>query len=427
MKPLILLDRDGVLNDMVYHPEHGTVDSPMHPEQVTLLPGVPEALKLMTDAGFGMAVVTNQPAAAKGKTTRANLEAVHARVLQEATASGGRILSSHVCYHRAEDRCTCRKPATGLLEEAFGQNPDYDRRASWMVGDGVTDIQAGKALGLLTALIGKKPCAVCQNLEDTCGMPTTSTPDLPSFAAMLTRGGPAPMRLRVKVFADGADLAAICRRAADPNIRGFTTNPSLMRKAGVDDYGAFARAALAAVGGRPISFEVIADTEEEIERQALLIHSWGENAYVKIPITNTHGHPLSGLAGRLSQRGVKCNVTAILALDQVCAAATALRGGAPSVVSVFAGRVADAGVDPVVHMRAALAICRSLDPRIELLWASPREVLNIVQANDIGCDIITVTDDLLSKMPNLGKDLTQFSLETVRMLKGDADAGGYTL
>jgi transaldolase len=426
---LILLDRDGVLNRMVVDPEHGTVDSPLDASQVEILPGVPESLKRLTDAGYGLAVVSNQPAWAKGKVTREALENVHERVIREATALGARILSSHICYHRAEEGCACRKPAAGLLHEAFSMNEGFVPKDSWMVGDGVTDVQAGKLAGLLTALLGPQKCSTCRLVEESGAWPSYWGYDLPDFTTHLLgdAGSAAGPSLRVKVFADGASLDSIRCRAADPMIQGFTTNPTLMRKAGVENYEEFSRSVLAAVADHPVSFEVIADTAEEIERQALQISTWAHNAYVKIPVTTTRGEPLTEVIRRLSHRGVKINVTAVFTLEQVQEVTQALRGGAPSVVSVFAGRIADAGIDPVPHMRAALALCRAADPRIELLWASPREVLNIIQADQVGVDIITVTDDLLAKIPQLGKDLRAFSLETVCMFKRDADAGGYTL
>lgn len=231
---------------------------------------------------------------------------------------------------------------------------------------------------------------------------------------------------RIKVFADGADLDTILQLADDPFFKGFTTNPSLMWKAGLTDYTAFARRILERISDRPISFEVFADEPAEMERQALLIASWGENVYVKIPVTTTQGVSTAPLACKLSAAGVKLNVTALMTLAQVEEMAAALRDGAPSLVSVFAGRIADAGVDPVPLMRDALAILAAA-PSSELLWASPREVLNLVQAEQIGCHVITMTYDLLSKLPLLGKDLTEFSLETVRMFHRDAESAGFRL
>lgn len=232
--------------------------------------------------------------------------------------------------------------------------------------------------------------------------------------------------LEVKLFADGADKAQILQAQANPLIRGFTTNPTLMRAAGVKDYEAFAHEVLEAVTDRPISFEVFADEFCEMERQAHKIAGWAENVYVKIPVTNTRRESSMDLIQRLAHSGVKVNVTAILTLDQVRDAAAALAGGAPSVVSVFAGRIADTGIDPVPMMSEAVKIV-SPHAGIELLWASPRELLNIFQANDIGCHIITATDSVLSKLKTVGKNLHDYSLETVKMFHTDAAHSGFQL
>jgi transaldolase len=232
---------------------------------------------------------------------------------------------------------------------------------------------------------------------------------------------------KIKIFADGAALAPMLELAKNPRIAGFTTNPTLMRKAGVADYRAFAREVLGGISDKPISFEVFADEPAEMGRQAREIASWGSNVYVKIPITDTRGTSMTPLVRELAAAGVKLNVTALCTLDQVRDTALALKGGAPSVVSVFAGRIADTGRDPVPLMKEALGICRAADARIELLWASPRELLNIVQAAEIGCDIITVTHDLLAKLALVGKDLAAFSLETVQMFYRDAQAAGFKL
>ncbi len=232
--------------------------------------------------------------------------------------------------------------------------------------------------------------------------------------------------LKVKIFADGADLDGIKALYAKPWIKGFTTNPTLMRKAGVTDYKRFALEVLQAVPDRPVSFEVFADDFDTMERQALEIAAWGRNVYVKIPVTNTQGEFSGPLIQRLTQAGVQVNVTAVLTLRQVKAITEHLAPGSPSIISVFAGRIADTGVDPVPVMREALKIMEA-KPKAELIWASPRELLNIVQANDIGCHIITVTQDVLNKLPLLGKDHDRYSLETVEMFYRDAAAGGYTI
>ena len=232
--------------------------------------------------------------------------------------------------------------------------------------------------------------------------------------------------LKIKIFADGADLEQMLELAKKPFVQGFTTNPTLMRKAGVTDYVAFARAVLEEITDRPISFEVFSDELDGIHAQALEITAWAPNVYVKVPVTNTRGESTEEIVRELTGSGVKVNVTGILTLPQVETVTQALAGGAPSVVSVFAGRIADTGRDPVPHMTEALKIVAGA-PSAELLWASPRELLNIVQADEIGCHIVTVTEDLLAKLPLLGKDLAEYSLDTVTMFHDDAQESGFTL
>ncbi len=232
--------------------------------------------------------------------------------------------------------------------------------------------------------------------------------------------------MKVKIFADGAEKASMLKLYANPLIQGFTTNPTLMRKAGINDYEAFSRDILAAIPDRPISLEVFADEFDEMERQAERIATWGNNVYVKIPVTNTRGESSAALVKRLAGRGVKQNVTALLTLEQVREVTAALAEGPAANVSVFAGRMADTGVDPLPMMRESLEIMRPY-PQLELIWASPRELLNIVQASQIGCHIITVTSDILNKLPLLGKSLQQYSLETVQMFRNDAVASGFGL
>ncbi len=233
-------------------------------------------------------------------------------------------------------------------------------------------------------------------------------------------------QLSVKIFADGADLAGMKALYRQPFVKGFTTNPTLMRTAGVSDYRLFARQVVEAIPDRPISFEVFADEFTEMERQARDIASWGPNVYVKIPVTNTHRESSAALIRRLSGSGVKVNVTAMLSLGQVRDVAAAVAGGAPSYVSVFAGRVADAGHDPVPLMAAAVEMLR-VAPHAELIWASPRELLNIFQADAIGCHIITVTLDILKKLSLVGRDLEDCSLDTVKMFYDDAAQSGFVL
>jgi len=233
-------------------------------------------------------------------------------------------------------------------------------------------------------------------------------------------------RLRVKIFADGADLDGIVRMAANPLIKGFTTNPTLMRKAGVGDYEKFARQVLEAVPDRPVSFEVFADDFPEMIRQAKVIASWGRNVNVKIPVTNTRRKFAGSVIRQLSEAGVKLNVTAVLTVEQVKQIAEHLVPETPAIISVFAGRIADTGVDPVPIMQAAREALTS-HPRAALLWASPRELLNIFQADEVGCHIITATSDVLAKLALVGKDLDDYSLETVQMFRRDAVAAGYQI
>lgn len=232
--------------------------------------------------------------------------------------------------------------------------------------------------------------------------------------------------LKVKLFADGADKSGILELYKDPLIKGFTTNPTLMCKAGISDYAAFAHDLLATIPDRPISFEVFSDEFSEMERQAREIASWGDNVYVKIPITNTKGQASYDLVRRLSQAGVKLNVTAMMPLEQVRDIALCLAEGPSAYVSVFAGRIADTGRDPIPLMAAAVELLRPY-PNLELIWASPRELLNILQADAIGCHIITVTHDVLSKLSLIGKDLHEYSLDTVKMFYADAQQAAYQL
>jgi len=233
-------------------------------------------------------------------------------------------------------------------------------------------------------------------------------------------------RLKVRIFADGADLDGIAEMSRNPMISGFTTNPTLMRKAGVSDYRRFAHEVIGLVPDRPISFEVFSDEFDEMEAQAQEIASWGVNVNVKIPVTNTRREFAGPLIRSLSRAGVALNVTAVMTPAQVGQIVDALDGPAPAFISVFAGRIADTGRDPLPLMTESLRILRAR-PRTELIWASPRELLNIMQADEIGCDVITVTNDILKKLSQVGKDLDEFSLDTVRMFRDDAVKAGYRI
>ena len=232
--------------------------------------------------------------------------------------------------------------------------------------------------------------------------------------------------LKIRLFADGADKEMMLQMYRDPRIQGFTTNPTLMHKAGIKDYEGFARDIVKSIPDRSISLEVFADDWENMERQALKIATWGEHIYVKIPVTDTRKEPSLKLISRLTRAGVKLNVTALLTLAQVRDVAAALQGGSPAYVSVFAGRIADTGRDPVPLMAAAVEMLAP-NPQIELIWASPRELLNVFQANAVGCHIITATSDILKKLDLIGKDLDEYSLDTVKMFYADAVKSGFVL
>jgi transaldolase len=233
-------------------------------------------------------------------------------------------------------------------------------------------------------------------------------------------------QLKVKIFADGADLDGILELYRNPYISGFTTNPTLMQKSGVSDYEKFSRQVLEHITDRPISFEVFSDEFDEMERQARKIAAWGKNVYVKIPITNTRRESSADLVRRLAMEGVQLNVTALMTLEQVNIISKSLENHAPSYISVFAGRIADTGRDPMPLMKEAVKIM-SLYKTQELIWASPRELLNIFHADEVGCHVITVTHDVLKKLALVGKELDEYSLDTVKMFYNDAKQAGFKL
>lgn len=233
-------------------------------------------------------------------------------------------------------------------------------------------------------------------------------------------------QLKIKIFADGADLESMKELYRNPMVKGFTTNPTLMRKAGVTDYVAFAKEVLAAIPDAPVSFEVFADDFPSMEAQAMQINTWGDNVFVKIPISNTKGESSIPLIRKLSAAGVKLNITAIFTMQQVRDVADALHVDSPAVVSVFAGRIADTGIDPLPLMSDSVAALKD-KPKAELLWASPRELLNIYHADSVGCQIITVTPEVIGKLKLIGKDLNEYSLETVAMFYKDATAAGFDI
>jgi transaldolase len=420
-KRAVFLDRDGVLNRSVVR--GGKPFPPASVEELEILPGVPEALRKLKESGFLLIGATNQPDVARGTQSREVVEKINMALLNALPLD--EIL---VCYHDDSDNCRCRKPRPGLLIEA-AQKYSVRLEASFMVGDRWRDIEAGRNAGCRTVLIDYG------YMEKHPGNP----PDLTAFSLMGAvdwilcehyESGEEKVKglseLKVKVFAVGADKGGMLEMYKKPYIKGFTTNPTLMRKAGITDYESFARDILEAIPDRPISLEVFSDEFDEMEQQARKIASWGRNVYVKIPVMNTRGDFSSGLVRDLSKAGVKVNVTAMMTLKQVRDMVGVLAGGPPAYVSVFAGRVADSARDPVPLMKEAVDLCASA-PNVELIWASPRELLNIFQADEIGCHVITVTNDILKKLDLVGKDLEEFSLDTVKMFRNDALASGYRL
>jgi transaldolase len=415
----VFLDRDGVLNAAVTR--QGRPHPPDGVATLEILPGVEDACRRLRNAGFLLVCVTNQPDIARGTTTRSAVDAINA-------ALGASLGIRHfvVCPHDDADRCECRKPRPGMLLAAAAKY-GIDLPRSVMVGDRWRDIAAGRAAGCRAVFVDhgyaeegpSRPDFVCHGLAQAAEW---------IIARMTCPEGEQPMSVaeRVKIFADGADIEGIAALSRNPVIKGFTTNPTLMRVAGVTDYLQFARAVLSIVRSHPISLEVFADEPDEMHRQALLLSGLSGNVYVKIPVTNTRGESCAALIRSLVAEGVKLNVTALLTLPQVAIVAEALRGSAHAFISVFAGRIADTGRDPLPIMQAALDIMRE-QPALELIWASPREVYNIYQAAAIGCHAITVSADLLRKLNLGGKDLDEYSLETVRMFYTDAAAAGFKL
>jgi transaldolase len=413
----VFVDRDGVINRAVVR--DGRPHPPASVEDVELLPGVEAGLERLKAAGYLLIVVTNQPDVARGVQSRAIVDAIHARL-----AGALPIDEFRTCYHDDKDACECRKPKPGLILAAARER-HVDLAASVMIGDRWRDIEAGRSAGCATVFVD---CGYAERKPDAPDAVVASFEEAARW--VLSRDGDETVKpvdqLSVKIFADGADLAAMLDMYRKPYIKGFTTNPTLMNRAGIRDYRAFARQVLDAIPDRPISFEVFSDDFAEMERQAHEIAGWAANVYVKIPVTNTVREPAYDLVHTLSHAGVKVNVTALMTLSQVRQVVDAVSGGAPSCISVFAGRIADTGRDPVPLMAEAAALVR-MAPRAELIWASPREVLNVYQADAIGCHIITVTNDILKKLAGIGKDLSDYSLDTVKMFYDDGVRAGFLL
>lgn len=418
----VFFDRDGVLND-------GPLDDtnvsrpPRSARDLTVLPGVFDACRSLRDAGFLLVVVTNQPDVARGSAVREGVEEINRRLRRQLP-----IDDVLVCYHDTADGCGCRKPEPGLLVEA-AERWDIDLSVSYLVGDRSSDIEAGQRAGCRTVLIPRGWG------DDGSVQPDFVAPSAIAAAEWILhdvsshrarRNVKQLSELKVKIFADGADRARFVELAEDPLIVGFTTNPTLMRKAGVTDYEAFGRDLLELAQDRPVSFEVFSDDFDEMERQARQLSSWGENVYVKVPVANCRGQSSCELLRRLAAEGVNVNVTALMTPAQVEEVSSALAGSEAGFVSLFAGRIADTGRDPVPLVVESVAILAD-HPQLELIWASPREVLNIFQADAAGCHVITATSDILSKLHLVGKNLEEFSTETVQMFYDDAAAANYRL
>jgi transaldolase len=417
LKRAVFLDRDGVLNRAFVR--GGKPYPPVSTEQLQIFEDALPSLERLKAAGYLLIVVTNQPDLARGAATRATVDAIH-----DALRSRLPIDDILMCEHDDADGCSCRKPRPGLLLNAAATH-GIDLQSSFMVGDRWRDIEAGAAAGCRTIWIDR------QYLEQLPATPPEARVMSLSQAAscILEQEKPAEpslAALRVKLFSDGADKASILKLATDPLIRGFTTNPTLMKAAGISDYEAFGREVLQHIREHPVSFEVFSDEFDDMERQAFRIADWGANVYVKIPVTNTKAEPSYALIRRLARAGLRLNVTALLSLDQVRRTTDALADAPAGYVSVFAGRFADTGRDPVPMMAEAVSVLCDV-PALELIWASPRELLNIFQADSIGCHIITVTADILKKLPLIGRNLEDYSLDTVKMFRDDALRAGYQL
>ena len=413
----VFLDRDGVLNRAVVR--DGKPYPPTSLEDLAFETGARESVARLRDAGFVTICITNQPDVARGTLARSRADEINRRVVDELGLD-----DLIACFHDDADRCDCRKPKPGMLIEGT-RRWNVDLRESYMVGDRWRDVDAGRAAGCRTILLERN-----WPERRAAGEPDARLGTITEAARWILADARSTMnrvaRLKVKLFADGADSAGIAKLAADRRISGFTTNPTLMHKAGIADYAKFARETLALIGDRPISYEVFADDIPEMRRQALEIATWGEQIYVKIPVTNTKGESTADLVRDLSAEGVKLNVTALMTSAQVKTVADALAHSPGAYISVFAGRVADTGRDPMPIMRESVALMAH-NPKLELIWASPRELLNVFQADEAGVHVITATHDILAKLDLVDKDLDEYSLDTVKMFHRDAVSAGFRL
>ena len=386
---------------------------PANLAELKVAPGVEQGCQALRDAGYLLIGITNQPDVPRGITKK--------EVVLEINAYLSALLSMdsiRVCYHDNADDCECRKPKPGLILAA-AQEKQIDLEASFMVGDRWKDVEAGRRAGCRTVLIDN------HYAEPNKTRPTYTVSNFKQAVEVILMNSRIA-KMKTKIFADGADREGILALYKQPYIKGFTTNPTLMNKAGITDYAAFAKSILKEVPDRPFSFEVFADDMAEMERQAMIISQWGPNVYVKIPITNTKGESTKEVIRKLSARGLKLNITAMMTLQQVRDILPCFKGSPSSYVSIFAGRIADTGCDPLGLMKEAVALLKP-NPALELIWASPRELLNIFHAEEIGCHIITVTHDILKKLELVGKNLDEYSLDTVKMFYEDGRKSGFKL
>jgi transaldolase len=424
----VFFDRDGVLNEAVAR--DGKPYPPSSVEELVLTPGAREAVDRLRKAGFVTICVTNQPDVARGSLERSVADTMN-RFVAEALGLDDLV----ACFHDDSDGCPCRKPRPGMLLDA-ADRWSISLKDSYVIGDRWRDIDAGINAGCYTVLVDRgwaeRPSAYEPNARATSALTAANwvvdhtRSEMAKTSTEADSPEPRLDNLRIKLFADGADRDDIVRLAGNPLIAGFTTNPTLMRKAAVSDYELFARSILEIIGSRPVSYEVFADDFPEMRRQALKITTWGENVYVKIPVTNTLAKSSAPLVRELSEEGVKLNVTALMTDRQVESVTAALAASPGAYISVFAGRIADTGRDPVPIMARSVDIMRS-NSKLELIWASPRELLNIFQADAAGVHVITGTHDILVKLHLVAKNLDDFSLDTVKMFHRDAAAAGFKL
>jgi len=432
MRKAIFLDRDGVINRLIYNPDNLEYESPHSEKDIELYPGTLPALKQLKDMGYLLFIVSNQPSFAKGKASLEAIQAIHKKIHKQLLDFGVEFTEYFYCYHHPNGivaeysyDCQCRKPKPYFLLQAKDKYC-LNMADSWMIGDCDLDIQCGLSAGVKTIAISEEKSKQRRG-SMKAHFCTNNLMEAVEVIFKQEKRMRRPLEgLKIKIFADGADISAMKRAYQEGIVKGFTTNPVLMRKANIIDYEKFAREALREIPDLPISFEVLSDDFSSMEREARKISGWGRNVNVKIPITNTKGESSIPLIHKLSLDGLFLNITAILTVEQMKEVAEAISPRARTIVSVFAGRIADTGRNPIPYIKKGIELLKA-NPQAELLWASCRELLNIFQAQMCGCHIITVTDDILNKISLIGKDLDLLSLETVDLFHKNAQSGGYKI